>query len=51
MEVGHNEKSEANTNNTEEFDAIEAADATGKAVGDFLMENDYGCAGSGDNHP
>ena len=42
VEICHDEKAKDDGDDAEEFDAIEATDAIGEAVGDFLVEDDNG---------
>lgn len=48
MEVGHDEEADADADEAKEFDAVEATDAVGETVGDFLVEYDDSGAGGDD---
>ena len=48
MEVGHDEKTDADADDAEEFDAVVRADAVGNVFGDWAIKNDTGAA-SGEN--
>ena len=49
MEVGHDEETDADADDAETFDAIEAADAAGETVGDLAVKDDDGGASADDD--
>ena len=45
VEVRHDEKTESDSDNAEQLDAVIGTDAVGDVVGDFLVKDDTSAAG------